>query len=609
MTDHLLETFRNVDPRLRPNMSTVTNVTAQLEIIDLGPVRDLKEEYKLSLFLRLKWKDERLAWRHSEPSVSPLDDNNTHPIKELRLNWKFKNEMWFPDIFFRNAKEEYFHINTSPNLLIRITGDGEITTSSRISATVKCLMNFSHFPFDVHTCKLIFSSYQYSKSELWLSWDEHIPALVPKLGLSKRMNGYEPPRPTKHQALKLFDFNLVDVSISSNLIKTNTGDYTTLMLCFKFERDLRYYIVNSYLYPFTLVCLSQVSFWINTECTPARMTFGSMGFLSLTLFTMTEREFVPKVAYATAYDYYLSTCFLFVAAACIEVSIVNYFTMIRPKRILNSIVKEIKKKNLNMARRARRLSSYCRKEDFMPSSIQEEQQKETQQAFMKRMQFSHNYSTISQDSNSYTRSSVLSRHSNSGLETVENIVAKSEVSNFVSRRLSLFFPETRPADLGDLKYRLNSERGTQSIYGGRPGGDLKECEENEEGEVNQEDFNLNGHQATLSGATKNIFLPLATKFSNKKSKSPAQKTFNHLNQILKNDKKTRKHLAKKLKLEKQTILDMHNESNIDVYARWIFPLAFGVFNIAYVWVFCELKREIMGRSLLSECSLDETQDI
>ena len=64
-----------------------------------------------------------------------------------------------------------------------------------------------------------------------------------------------------------------------------------------------------------------------------------------------------------------------------------------------------------------------------------------------------------------------------------------------------------------------------------------------------------------------------------------------------------------MKLEKQTILDMHNESNIDVYARWIFPLAFGVFNIAYVWVFCELKREIMGRSLLSECSLDETQDI
>lgn len=303
-----------VDARLRPDMQNSNRVYAQVEVVGLGPVNDLQEEYTVVMFFRLMWYDSRLTFNKQF-----LDKD-----EELRLSSSMLRDIWSPDIYFQNSKYSHLHNATTPNILLRIRGDGKVTLSQRISVTAKCDMNFENFPMDVHTCALKFSSYQYRDHELDFKWNKKNPVKLPSKSGS-------------NTGFRLLQFALKRHTHSSMNINLPTGNYSTLVMCFQFERFLGYYIVQTYLPCILIVILSQVSFWINKEATPARMTYGSMTVLALTMLSISERQTVPKVSYVTGLDYFVTTCFGFCFSALLEFAIVNHFTIIRPKKMIDSV--------------------------------------------------------------------------------------------------------------------------------------------------------------------------------------------------------------------------------------------------------------------------------
>ena len=91
-----------------------------------------------------------------------------------------------------------------------------------------------------------------------------------------------------------------------------------------------------------LVILSQVSFWINKEATPARLIFGSNAVLSLMLLSLGQRKDVPMVSYITAFDIYLTICFFFSFGSVIQYAVVNSLTVVIPKKLLAKVEKACK---------------------------------------------------------------------------------------------------------------------------------------------------------------------------------------------------------------------------------------------------------------------------
>jgi len=87
-----------------------------------------------------------------------------------------------------------------------------------------------------------------------------------------------------------------------------------------------YFVIQAYLPCILIVILSQISFWINKEAVPARTVSGIMTVLNLTTLSMSTRQSLPKVSYATALDWYMAVCFAFCFSALIEFASVNYFT-------------------------------------------------------------------------------------------------------------------------------------------------------------------------------------------------------------------------------------------------------------------------------------------
>lgn len=88
-----------------------------------------------------------------------------------------------------------------------------------------------------------------------------------------------------------------------------------------------------------LLCLclscSGVSYWglgagtdpcFHSPLTPITDNPGVTTVLTMTTLSISARNSLPKVAYATAMDWFIAVCYAFVFSALIEFATVNYFT-------------------------------------------------------------------------------------------------------------------------------------------------------------------------------------------------------------------------------------------------------------------------------------------
>jgi len=72
-----------------------------------------------------------------------------------------------------------------------------------------------------------------------------------------------------------------------------------------------------------IVILSWVSFWINIDASPARVSLGLLTVLATTTMSGGARESLPRVSYIKAIDIWMIICLIFVFASLIEYAVVN----------------------------------------------------------------------------------------------------------------------------------------------------------------------------------------------------------------------------------------------------------------------------------------------
>lgn len=66
--------------------------------------------------------------------------------------------IWRPDTYFFNGKHSHIHTITVPNKLLRLTQDGDILYSMRLTIKASCPMELRNFPMDRQSCPLILGS-------------------------------------------------------------------------------------------------------------------------------------------------------------------------------------------------------------------------------------------------------------------------------------------------------------------------------------------------------------------------------------------------------------------------------------------------------------------
>ncbi|XP_066505070.1 gamma-aminobutyric acid receptor subunit alpha-4 isoform X2 [Hoplias malabaricus] len=298
--DRLLDGYDN---RLRPGFGgRETEVKTDIYVTSFGPVSDVEMEYTMDVFFRQTWVDQRLQYEG--------------PIEILRLNNLMVTKVWTPDTFFRNGKRSVAHNMTAPNKLFRIMKNGTILYTMRLTISAECPMKLVDFPMDGHSCPLKFGSYAYPKTEMIYTWTKG-----PKDSVEV------PP-----ESSSLVQYDLIGQTVSSETVKSITGEYVVMTVYFHLKRKMGYFMIQTYIPCIMTVILSQVSFWINKESVPARTVFGITTVLTMTTLSISARHSLPKVSYATAMDWFIAVCFAFVFSALIEFAAVNYFTNAQAER-------------------------------------------------------------------------------------------------------------------------------------------------------------------------------------------------------------------------------------------------------------------------------------
>ncbi|PSN48891.1 hypothetical protein C0J52_09672 [Blattella germanica] len=137
--------------------------------------------------------------------------------------------------------------------------------------------------------------------------------------------------------VELSQYELVNITTEIfPKFKRGVDEYSMLKVEFHMRRNIGYFVLQLYVPCGLIVCCSWVSFWIDPDAVPARVTLGVTTVLSMTTMGFGGRAQMPRVSYATALDSFVIICFSFVFAVIIEYAAINFIDKVRDdlKKIL-----------------------------------------------------------------------------------------------------------------------------------------------------------------------------------------------------------------------------------------------------------------------------------
>lgn len=292
------------------NDDFATKVECQLAIDSFDSVNEVDMDFTVSIMLHLNWNDTRfITW------ASGYDDTFVLEFDSKRLD-----NIWTPDLFFPNEKSAFIHKVFMPNKMLRVYTNGKITYTVRLSLALSCPMDLRNYPFDKQVCRIEMESFSYNEDNIILEW---VGTDRPDLANMTQMpEGAVPVEISDN--IEMNQFRVVEKRTLKTLNeRRGAGNHSLLQAEFHLVRDIGYYLVQMYIPSMLIVMLSWISFWLNVNAVPGRISLGVLTVLTMTQQSSTVNATLPRVSYTKAIDIWMSMCLVFVFAALIEFAVAN----------------------------------------------------------------------------------------------------------------------------------------------------------------------------------------------------------------------------------------------------------------------------------------------
>ncbi|XP_008047109.1 gamma-aminobutyric acid receptor subunit theta [Carlito syrichta] len=292
------------DIRLRPNFGGApVIVKVSIYVSSIEQISEVNMDYTITMFFHQTWKDSRLAYYETNLN--------------LTLDYRMHEKLWVPDCYFLNSKDAFVHDVTVENRVFQLHPDGTVRYGMRITTTAACSLDLRKFPMDKQTCNLEVESYGYTVEDILLFWEDKEEAVY------------------MTEELQIPQFSLLGKKITSKEVYFYTGTYMRLILKFQVQREITSYLLRVYWPTVLTTVLSWMSFWMNYQSSAARVTVGLTAMLILTSIDSSTREKLPHISYVKAVDVYILVCLFFVFLSLLEYVYINYFFYTpEPQRLL-----------------------------------------------------------------------------------------------------------------------------------------------------------------------------------------------------------------------------------------------------------------------------------
>ena len=156
-------------------------------------------------------------------------------------------------------------------MFVRVSPDGTVSYSQRLTVSAYCPMDLTKFPLDSQICKLVIGSFGYSAEDMIYRWSQPKAVSLDDIDMAQM----------KIVKQELFEEEAVGLRRTRNAFRNDS----TLTLEFYFDRQTGFFLLQIYT-PLTLIVFcSWVAFWlIKTEKggeVPARTALGATSVLSI----------------------------------------------------------------------------------------------------------------------------------------------------------------------------------------------------------------------------------------------------------------------------------------------------------------------------------------
>ncbi|ESP01961.1 hypothetical protein LOTGIDRAFT_111366, partial [Lottia gigantea] len=271
---------------------TATNVDVALYINSIDSISETTMDFSINAFVIQEWVDPRIQF------FGLID------APYLELDSKLIDDVWVPDLYFANEKKASFHTVTVPNKMLHLYSNGRVVYRLRVSLTATCPMQLQSYPMDAQVCSLYIQSFAYSTNSLQFSWREKDPI---------RQNKF----------MELPQFELKNIQHKNCSEDRDQGNFTCIAVDFYLQRNIGFYMIQIYVPSMLVVLLSWVSFWLNVDAVPARISLGILTVLTMTTQKSMAVSSLPKVSYIKAIDVWMAACLSFVFVVLLEFALVN----------------------------------------------------------------------------------------------------------------------------------------------------------------------------------------------------------------------------------------------------------------------------------------------
>ncbi|XP_072020141.1 glycine receptor subunit alpha-2-like isoform X2 [Amphiura filiformis] len=319
------------DFRIRPDIDgPATKVILGLIVESLGPFQESTMDLSVTFYLHMTWFDARLKF-------------NEH--KHITFKAHDETQIWLPDIYFLYEKRSHHHHMTQANQAMRVWPNGTARLSTRISLTVSCTMILDRFPMDSQECAVHMMSYAYPMTELWPELDENHIVLPDTIKVSK--------------------FDVLNYNTGAYNETYDIGDWRGVFIKFNFKRQVQTYILTVYVPSLLLILMSWISFWIDAQAAPARVSVGVTAVLTATTMTASMQDTFPVATTAKAnllyspdfitpmssdtpsptaicdsvcaVDVWLAVCLIFVFLSLMEYALANYLIVLQERKMVKAL--------------------------------------------------------------------------------------------------------------------------------------------------------------------------------------------------------------------------------------------------------------------------------
>ncbi|KAM3963051.1 glycine receptor subunit alpha-4 [Aphomia sociella] len=296
MDQHAYQIPTNYNRNIPPGKNTTVYIGVNVNRV--SGVDENKEEITLDIFLQASWEERRL----NVPSEIPFID----------LPWEFRELIWTPDLYIWQLQSMKILSVLKEMASLRLYSNGTVSVSIGATITIKCEMDFVLYPLDVQNCAIDFSSYKYTRQDVRFEWREVAPWMG--LGQSGQRSHFRLPK-----------YVVTFVTDKSNHIRNfGEGEHSAARLQIKLSRELRSYLLESYLPSSLFVIISWGSFCVIPEIVPGRMVLLVTTLLSLVTMFDTVSTNSPDALELKCIEVWLISCTLFVFFALMEYFVVLF---------------------------------------------------------------------------------------------------------------------------------------------------------------------------------------------------------------------------------------------------------------------------------------------